>query len=436
MQRPSQSMRIVGAAMALSGVCSFVFLATASRTLDPRDYSRLATAWTLLYLLEPAFFAPVGQVMARNLAAGRVKDDRGLLDAALRIGVVNVSVLVGLGLALRGVVRDDLFDGDTALYAVVLLALPSQFALAMAWGFSTGRLRYVTYARLFAADALVRATTAAVLGASGVRRPAVFALAFVAGPIVALWWNRHALRPPRGDRAAPDRRRAASRSVLHQMVSSSIAIAMLSLGPIIVKLLAGPAERAEAGRFQNALTVSQAPLLLLGSVLVVLLPTMSGFVARGEVRRLGRFLASALGLHLVGSVIAVLGGAWLGPIVVRTAYGAEYAVRSTDFALLVAAAACFFGAQIVTQGLLALARERSVMIAYAAGGIAMAGLLSAQSGLVRRVETAFLAGTATAYGVGLVLLAGHVGRLARSPVRPMPRHPVVAQVGRRPGPVT
>lgn len=412
MQRVSASAR-VGVAMALSGVCSYGFLATASRALVPDHYARLATAWSLVYIVEPALFAPVAHVMARNLAAGRVKDDRATLRAACAAGVGVLTMLVTAALVGLGPLRDRLFDGDLRLCVVVILALPCQLALTIAWGFSAGRSRYSTYARLFAVDAAVRLATALIVGLSGRPTPAAFALAFVVGPVVAIWSNRHALRPPAGHGPARQEQVATTRAVAQQMLASSVAIAMLSLGPIVVKVLASADEVAEAGRLQNALSMTQAPLLICNALLVVLLPTLARHVAEHDIRGFVRRIALVLLVHTVIASIAVAVSGPLGPRALRLAFGPEYGIAAGDVRVLVAAAACFFGAQIVSQGFLALRCGGWNNVAYGCGGVTMVAVILMTDGLLGRVAVGFLAGTATAYAVGGVLLATRIW--ARAP---------------------
>jgi O-antigen/teichoic acid export membrane protein len=418
MRLPHRSLTVIGASLAVSGVCSYAFLASASRTLDPRDYARLAAAWGLIYIAEPALFAPPAQVMARNLAAGRVHDDRAALVTAARTSAVILAVLAAVAVVLRSALLHGLFDGDTWLYTLVHLAVPCHLLLALAGGFSTGRHRYSVYGRLIAADAIVRLVTALAAAIAGVTTPAPFAVAFVVGPLVALAWNRHALRIPTGRPATRGDLTASGRSVAYQMLASSVAIAMLSSGPILVKALADADDVAEAGRFQNAISISQAPLLVLNALLVVILPAWSSLAGRGDVVGLAQRVRTTLLAHLGAVALAVAVGTVLGPMVVRVAYGADYAVSSTDFAILVAGAGAFFGAQLGTQALLALKRERLNNVAYLLGGVAMASTvwLGSDLALFRRVELAFLMGTATAYGAVVIMVTATL-RLRRSLAR-------------------
>lgn len=392
-------------ALAVSGLGSYAFLAVSSRSLVPQSYGRLVAAWVLVRVLEPALFAPLAHVMARNLTAGKVKYDRNELDWAAWTGAGLLAVIVGLAVVIRQPLQQQLLDGDTALYLVVLAALPARLLVALASGFSVGRRRFSTYGRLLAVEGLVLAAWSAALAVSGAATPALLAMGLVLGPLVAIWTNKAALRPPTGAPSGNVAREVDGRGVFHQMVSSSMAMAMLSLGPVIVKVLASSAQGAEAGRLQNAMSVSQAPLLVLNAVFVTLMPQLTSAVVAGDRPAFVRRLLKVLGLHAAGSFLAVAVGGLLGPIALRLAYGEPYEVSAIQFQVLVAAAAMYFGSQVTTQAFLALGCTRWNSVAFLAGGVTMALVVAAADGLLTRVAVAFLAGTTVTYATGLGLLA-------------------------------
>lgn len=402
-------------ALFVSGIGSYAFLAGASRSLVPEAYGRLVGAWVVVRVLEPALFAPLAHVMARNLAAGRVRYDRNELNWASLLGIAVLLALGACALALRQPVENALFDGDVKLYLVVLAALPARLAVTLACGFSVGRLRFSTYGRLYAVEGLVLMGWSAALVMTGAGTPVVFACALLVGPIVAIWWNRAALRPPRADPGGNAGREVNGRAVVHQMVSTSLAMAMLSLGPIVVKALADPGQAGEAGRLQNAMSVSQAPLLVLNAVFVTLMPQLTKAVVAHDRPGFIRRTARTLLFHAAGSVLAVGLGGVFGPPVVRLAYGGDYLVSSAQFEVLVAAAALYFGSQIVSQAFLALGCTLRTSASHLAGGIAMATTVAVTDGLLTRVAVAVLVGTAVTYVVSLVLLAERLASWASAP---------------------
>jgi O-antigen/teichoic acid export membrane protein len=391
--------------MAVLGICSYGYLSITSRMLGAERYAPLASLWTVLYIVEPAVFGPVGHILARTIASGRLRDIQAAIQSCVRAGACVLAVAIAVTFVLEAPLRTRLFDGSWVLYLSMIAVMPAMLALSLAWGYAMALHRVVVYGRLYATDGVVRLAGAVVLATFGVRSPGPYALALVAGPTFSLALNRRRLPRPPGRSPLPGRGSRVARPLTHQIATSVLAIAMLSSGPIVVKALASDRRPGDAGRFLNALAISRAPLLLAPPALTLLLPRLTSLVRDRRVGELVARMRVILLGHVFLSLALIAGAAMVGPTAIRVVYGPDYVIPAVDFVLLVSAATCFLGGQIAGQALLALHAEGRMNIGYAAGALTMACVIAAVHDLLRRVEFGLLAGTAVTLACLLLLLA-------------------------------
>jgi O-antigen/teichoic acid export membrane protein len=178
-------------------------------------------------------------------------------------------------------------------------------------------------------------------------------------------------------------------------------------------VLAKPGQAALTGSFLSGLVIVRVPLFLYASASATLLPALTSHAAGGDWQS---FHASLRRLCLlvgaVGAVSTAL-AALVGPLVVRTVFGAEYALRWPDLALLAASAGALLLAATLSQALTAAGSFRALLTSWAVGLMAMVALIAVVSPLFERVELGLLGGALSA----LVWMAARIRYLGRAPNR-------------------
>ena len=114
-------------------------------------------------------------------------------------------------------------------------------------------------------------------------------------------------------------------------------------------------------------------------------------------------LQIALGLAGLG-VAAVLLGYFAGPPLVGLIFGPSYVLGGRDVALLAVGVAAYIALVLVTQVLVASVRHRLVAWSWLSGVVVATVILFTVPDLLLAAELAFLAGSATGWLVGTLLV--------------------------------
>src|SRR6266536_1721236 len=116
--------RILSLGIASTGVLSFLYLALASRELSPGDYGRISLLWSITFVILSVIYRPIEQLLSRTIADRRA---RGLHEHPLRIpALIQAAFALAFliaALALRSWIEDDLFDGRSGLYWILVVAV-------------------------------------------------------------------------------------------------------------------------------------------------------------------------------------------------------------------------------------------------------------------------------------------------------------------------
>jgi O-antigen/teichoic acid export membrane protein len=388
----------VAAGLAVLGVASYVHLAIAGHTLDPAAMSSLAVLWSIVFAIGPGLFFPVEQEIARVVAGLRAHGLRGA--AVLRRGTALALGLLGvllLGLVLAGpVLTDRLFAGDAGLVWALAGAFAGLAAAHTTRGVFAGTGRFGLYGAQLGLDGALRIGLAVLLGVLGVRSALWFALVLTVAPLASVLLT---LPPVLAEFARPAGAPtvgwvALSRGLGLLTVSALLAQVLVNIAVVDVRLLA-PADVAIAAAMLAAMVLVRIPLFVFASLQAALLPGLSAAVARGErptfARLLGRSLIVVTVLGGLGTVVAVVAGAWLS----RRLFDAPTLLGRGDFAALAVGTLAYLWALVLGQGALALGRHRDQALAWVAGIVVLAGLTLAPGAVAHRVELGYAGGALT-----------------------------------------
>jgi O-antigen/teichoic acid export membrane protein len=305
--------RILSIGIAATGLFTFAYFAVAGHVLDEGDYGRISLLWSLLFVIMSVIYRPVEQLLSRTIADRRA---RGLTGGhPLRVpGLIQASfagAFLVVALVLRGPIEDGLFDGDSALYWILLGAATAYAASYFARGYFAGHQWFGLYGGLVLFESVSRFCFPLAVAVGIASGETAVALGIVAAPLASLLVIPWAIgRHEAGSAGAHERARGAMRAsagfagavALIQLAEQTLLNAAVLLVPVA----------ATAGVVFSALLIARAPLQLFQAVQTSLLPHLAGLEAteghaafaraiRQTVRAIAAFAgAVAVGLLLIG----------------------------------------------------------------------------------------------------------------------------------------
>jgi O-antigen/teichoic acid export membrane protein len=185
------------------------------------------------------------------------------------------------------------------------------------------------------------------------------------------------------------------------LVASVTSQLLANAGPLIVQVLATPAEQALTGQFLAALVIARVPVFVFAAVQAVLLPGLAALVGAGDARGFVRRLGLATGLTAVIALIGVVVVWFWGGALVELLFGDEFLVGRDVIWLIAVSGALFMLAQLCAQALLALGAELWVVVGWCSGLVALVLACFADGVVTRVAAMALVAGS----GVALLVLA-------------------------------
>lgn len=407
----------VGLGLLVLGLTAYGFLVVSARALGPRQYGSLSALWALVFLAGPGFFLPLEQEVGRSLAARRAvgEGDGSLLRRATVLGGLLGAVLVGVVLAFRSPLLDELFDHQALLLVGLLLALAGYFAEHLVRGSLAGTGRFGPYGVVLGAEGTLRLVGCGALALAGVSTAGPYGVVLGGAPLLAA---AAGLRRPRAVAAPgpPAAYRTLTASLGWLLAASLSAQLLVNAGPLAVKALASDADQAVAGRFLAGLVLARIPLFLFQAIQATSLPRLSELDATGRHADLHAGLRRLV-LVVVGiALVSVAGAATIGPRLLEVLFGAGFRLGHRDLVLLAGANGAYLLALTLAQPLIALSSPARVAAGWMAGVGAFVVTTSMLNGLLVRVEAGFLLGSLAAAGTMGALLVPLLGdaRLERA----------------------
>lgn len=393
----------VGVGLAVFGLATYGYLSFAARGLAAEAFAPLSVMWTLLNALGIGLFQPFEQELGRLTAARSARGEGNRPVVRTAVAAAGLLLLVAALVCLVAVdaIGERLFAGERSLVVLFVLSLVGMAAAYVVRGLLSGNARFGHYGAQLAADGVLRVAGAGALWAGGVTDLAPYGLVLVASPVLAVVLTTP--RPGRLVHDGPPYTVAAAASALGALVAASLlSQGLANAGPVVVQLLAGPAERTAAGDFTAALVIARVPLFAFAAVQAVLLPGLATLVGRGDRsgfgRRVGLVLAVTGGLGGVGAV-----GVWLlGPWLVGLIFGPGFGVGRGVVTLIALSGALFMVTQALAQAGLALRGEVWVVGAWGAGLLGLVVATALPGTAVDRAAWALVVGSACA----LVVMSG------------------------------
>jgi O-antigen/teichoic acid export membrane protein len=383
---------------AVTGVLAYVFFALVTRAIGAREAAGVSVLWTWWSFAAAGLTFPLQHWIVRSVAAA------GTSEGGVRAALPKVAGMVGglslLTAVLSWLLREQLFhDGGVSFPVLVgVVTLGSAF-IGVVRGLLTARDRLVAVGWALVAENGLRCLLAGGLLLAGAEDALGYAVALAAGQLVGLLWPRAAMA--RG----PARPEAWFCFLGGAAAGQLIGQAVLTGGPVALTLMGGRA--AEVTALFAALALFRLPYTLALGAVPPLTGVFTRMGAQGRIRQLRRAFGGILAGTLVAALLAAVVAQLVGPWLLRLVFGSTVRLTGEVCALVAAGSAFALGCLLLS--LMAMARERSVLLlrAWGIGAATAAVVLALGPGApLTSVAMAFVAAEA----VAAVVLALMVGR--------------------------
>jgi O-antigen/teichoic acid export membrane protein len=359
--------RVLSAGIATTGLVTFAYFSLASHALSEVDYKGISLLWSVMFLIISIIYRPVEQLLSRTISARRA---RGLesghpLRTAIGIQAAFAALFLVVALAERERIRDDVFDGASSLYWVLVVGVVAYGASYFARGWLAGHSRFGLYGGLVLLESCSRCLFALAVVIGVLSGQGAVALGIAAAPLVSLTVVPWALRgrdPAPSDEAAGGGELGSSTRFAGAVLAIMAAEQALLNGPVVAADVSST-DAALAGFVFNVLLITRAPLQLFQAIQTSLLPHLSGIAATGS----GEDFRGALRVTVLAiwgfAGAVVLGLALIGPWAMGILFGGDFDYARGGLVLVGVGMGFHLTAGTLNQA--ALARDRAALAAAA-----------------------------------------------------------------------
>ena len=386
-----------------TGLVTYGYFALASHNLTEAEYGGITLLWSAVFITVSVLYRPVEQLLSRTIAE---RDANGItgnehLRVAATIQLVLGIAFVIAALALKGPIQDDLFNGSTTLYRVLIVAVLAYAVSYFARGFLAGRRRFGLYGALVLMEACSRVLFAVAVAVGIAEGQSVVALGMAAAPIVslavvplALARTRTPARPMSDEEAGAEARHLDEVSAIEPGGEPEFSLAngtgfavavlvimlaeqtFLNAGPLLVKATEGGAEGAVLAGFTfNVLLIARAPLQLFQAVQTSILPHLTRLGARGETDPFKRSVNVTLTAIAGFAAVVAVGMAIAGPFAMDLVFGGDFDYDRLGLVLISVGMGLYLAAATLNQALLARNQARQACTCWVVAAVGFVGLL-------------------------------------------------------------
>ena len=320
--------RVLSVGIATTGVVTFAYFALAAHALSDVQYKRISLLWSVVFVITSVLYRPIEQLLSRTIADRRARGhDEHPLRVPLLIQGAFAAAFLAAALAFRGPLQDDLLDGSSSLYTILVAAVLAYAASYFARGFLAGHQRFALYGALVFLEACSRVCFALAVVVGLASGQTAVALGIAAAPIVSLvvvplFFAQRADPPPsvaavRETEGGLTLRGGAgfASAVFAVMVAEQTLI-----NAAVLTVEGTSRDAALAGVVFSVLLISRAPLQLFQAVQGSLLPHLTGLEATAGGDEFQRAIRVTV-VAIAGFALAIAAGLFVaGPPVVRALF--------------------------------------------------------------------------------------------------------------------
>ena len=365
---------ILAVGIGVTGLVTYTFFALASHTLSKDDYGGIALLWSAVFIVVSVLYRPVEQLLSRTIADRDARGQTGSehLRVAATIQLSLGALFAVVALAFRGRIENDLFDGSSTLYWVLITAVLAYAASYFARGFLAGSRRFGLYGGLVFIEAVARCMFPLAVAIGVAEGQGAVALGIAAAPLLSLivlpWAFRRRMAAggsPLAEGEGPEADVEFTLSHGAGFASAVLVIMVaeqtfLNAGPLLIKATESPAVEASAlaGFAFNVLLIARAPLQLFQAVQTSILPHLTTLRATGEsdpFKRSINVTLTAIAVFAGGVALTMLA---LGPTIMDLAFGGHFDYPRGGLVMVALGMGLYLSAATLNQAALAHAKAR------------------------------------------------------------------------------
>jgi O-antigen/teichoic acid export membrane protein len=443
--------RILSIGIASTGLLTFAYFSIASHVLGEASAKRIDLLWSVMFVIISVIYRPIEQLLSRTIAERRA---RGHAAHTLRVPMLIQAsfalAFLAVALALHDELVNHVFEGESALYDVLVVGTLAYAASYFARGWLAGHQRFALFGGLVLMESVSRVSFAVAVAVGIASGQTAVALGIAAAPFVSLvvvplafarqGGERSVDRVSHGDAAlaAPitvdeaDAALAGPGAEGVQEVSAHeelslrrgggfavwVSSIMLSeqtlLNAAVLTVDATSPDKALAGIVFNVLLIARAPLQLFQAIQTSLLPHLTGLEATAGHEAFARAIRTTILAIGAFAAAVALGLLALGPFALRHVFfGQAYEYNRFGLALIGVGMGLHLTSGALNQAALARDRARAAAGCWiVAAGVFLAWMLiPAVSDQLLRAEI----GYAGATGVLALMLAALYRQGGRRP---------------------
>jgi O-antigen/teichoic acid export membrane protein len=367
---------ILSIGIATTGIVTFAYFAVASHVLTPNEYKGISLLWSVMFVVISIIYRPIEQLLSRTIADRRA---RGHEEHPYRVPVTiqaSFALLFAIvALALKDPIENEVFDGSSTLYWVLVVGTLAYAASYFARGWLAGHERFGLYGGLVFLESTSRFLFALAVAVGIASGQGAVALGIAAAPFVSLIVVPWAFRR-QGKTAAPAKKRKddTGLSMSHGIgFATSVLLIMLAeqtlLNAAVIATDITAEDAALAGFVFNVLLIARAPLQLFQAIQGSLLPHLAGLEARAGREEARRAVRITL-LAIAGFATAVaLGLLAVGPPVMDLLFDDAADYGRAGLALVALGMGFHLAAGTLNQAALARDRAGAAATAWAVAAI-------------------------------------------------------------------
>jgi O-antigen/teichoic acid export membrane protein len=400
--------RILSIGIASTGLLTFAYFSIASHVLGESSAAQIDLLWSVMFVIISVIYRPIEQLLSRTIAGRRA---RGHSEHDLRVPILIQSgfalLFLIVAVSLKEVLINEVFEGDSALYYILLVGTLAYAASYFARGWLAGHQRFGLFGGLVLMESVSRVCFALAVALGIASNQTAVALGIAAAPFVSLIVVPIAFARTRAERRGPgppaphsdlldapitvDEAEAALagpgtegvQEAAHEDMSlrrgsgfaMSVAAIMLAeqtlLNAAVLTVSATSADKALAGIVFNVLLIARAPLQLFQAIQTSLLPHLTGL----EATEGHDSFARAIRMTLL-AIVAFAGATALGLLIVgpyameHIFFGQSYSYTGYGLALIGVGMGLHLASGALNQAALARDRARAASACWLVAAVA------------------------------------------------------------------
>ena len=178
---------ILSVGIATTGVVTFAYFAVASHVLPEVEYKGISLLWSVMFVVISIIYRPIEQLLSRTIAERRAQGhEQHPYRVPVTIQASFAVLFAAVALALKGPLINDVFDGSSELYWVLVVGTLAYAASYFARGWLAGHERFALYGGLVFLESTSRFLFALAVAVGITSGQGAVALGIAAAPFVSL----------------------------------------------------------------------------------------------------------------------------------------------------------------------------------------------------------------------------------------------------------